>query len=265
MSMSSLSVALGQVFSRPADLDANLALAWRWAREASSRGAEVLCLPELFDWGYDLKALSEQGASQKSLELAEVARETGLHLIAGVAVGAGGAGLRNSSLHFSPDGAQEAYAKVHLFEGGKDSERPLFLPGQGRSLWTVGGRKAAPLICYDLRFPELARSLALDGAEILFVSSARPASRTEVFRVLNQARAIENQLFVVSANLCGQSGSGHFAGHSIVVAPDGRILAEGGLEESLLFAELDFSLVAKARNHLPCFQQRRPDAYGKLD
>jgi len=258
-----ISVALGQALSRPADLDGNLALAWRWGREAAGRGAQVLVLPELFDWGYDLKSVGAKGPSPLSLELGKVAAATGLTVVSGLALSEGFK-PRNASVAFAPDGGRQTYSKVHLFEAEPNVESRVFTAGDETARWRIAGAQSSALICYDLRFPELARAAALGGAEVIYVSSAWPASRTEVFRVLCQSRAIENQVFVVSANLCGKSDSGHFAGHSMVVAPDGSILAEAGEGEALLFARLDLGLVEKNRAFLPCFRQRRPGVYGGL-
>jgi predicted amidohydrolase len=172
-----------------------------------------------------------------------------------------GARLQNASVHFGPDGSRHVYAKIHLFEAEPNVESRVFEPGAKRVLWSVEGIPVGPVLCYDLRFPELTRSLCLDGAKVILASSAWPASRREVFRVLSQARAIENQCFLLSANLAGRSLSGSFAGHSMIVGPDGGILGEGKDGDELLVATLDFAALEKARSFLPCFQQRRPDCY----
>jgi omega-amidase len=254
-----LTIAIGQAKSRPGQLQANLDLGRRWAMQAAAAGAELLVLPELFDWGYDLGALAAAGPQEQSLGFSSIAREAGLTIVAGVAVE--NAGVRNAAIAFEPGGRRQEYHKIHLFESGSNPESRVFRSGESRGRWEIAGIPAAPIICYDLRFPELARAASLDGAQMLLVSSAWPESRREVFRVLNQARAIENQVFVISANLCGSSAAGSFAGHSMVVSPDGSILAEAGAEEELLVAGVDLALVEKARGFMPCFSQRRPDAY----
>ena len=255
-----ITVAIGQAVSRPGALEANLELATRWAKEAAAKGAQLLVLPELFDSGYDLNTVSSRGPAPESMALGDLAIDLNLHLVTGLAV-KDGANLQNASVHFTPDGSRHVYGKIHLYEAEPNVESRVFQKGAKRVLWSIGGIPVGPLVCYDLRFPELARSLCLDGAKILLVSSAWPASRREVFRVLSQARAIENQCFLVSANLTGRSLAGSFAGHSMIVGPDGACLAEAGDEEGLLIATLDFSQLDKARSFLPCFQQRRPECY----
>jgi omega-amidase len=255
-----ITVAVGQAVSRPGALEENLQLATRWAGEAARAGAKLLCLPELFDSGYDLSAVSSRGPAPEAMILGDLAIDHKIHVVVGMAVREGGK-LQNASVHFAPDGSRHVYGKIHLFEAEPNVESRVFQAGGKRVLWSVEGVPVGPLLCYDLRFPELARSLCLDGAKILLVSSAWPASRREVFRVLSQARAIENQCFLLSANLSGRSLSGSFAGASMIVGPDGTLLAEAKEADELLIATLDFAALEKARGFLPCFQQRRPDCY----
>jgi omega-amidase len=257
---SKITVAVGQAVSRPGSLEENLQLATEWALKAAKAGAKLLLLPELFDSGYDLNTVSARGPAPEAMILGDLAIDNGIHVVVGMAVKENGK-LQNASVHFAPDGGRHVYAKIHLFEAEPNVESRLFQPGGKRALWAIEGIPAGPLLCYDLRFPELARSLCLDGAKILLVSSAWPASRREVFRVLSQSRAIENQCFLLSANLSGRSLSGSFAGASMIVGPDGAILAEARENDELLITTLDFSQLDKARGFLPCFQQRRPDCY----
>lgn len=257
-----ITVAVGQAISRPGAIEENLELARRWAEQAARAGAKLLCLPELFDSGYDLNTVSTRGPAPEAMVLGDLAIDHKLHVIVGMAVKEEGK-LQNASVHFGPNGSRHVYGKIHLFEAEPNVESRVFQPGAKRVLWSVEGFPVGPLLCYDLRFPELARSLCLDGAKILAVSSAWPASRREVFRTLSRARAIENQCFLLSANLSGRSLSGSFAGASVIVGPDGTVLAEAEAkdQDELLIATLDFATLDKARSFLPCFQQRRPDCY----
>jgi omega-amidase len=117
------------------------------------------------------------------------------------------------------------------------------------------------MICYDIRFPELARTLALDGAKILFVPAEWPHPRLHHWRTLLMARAIENQMFVVSCNRVGTSGSTHFFGHSLIIDPWGEIIAEGAEHEEIITAALDLTEVDKVRGRIPVFEDRRPELY----
>ena len=121
--------------------------------------------------------------------------------------------------------------------------------------------KIAPVLCFDLRFPEFIRSLALAGAEILAVSAQWPLVRLEHWKTLLRARAIENQFYVAGAAACGRTGSFTFCGNSMIIAPDGEILANAGLEEEVISSVIDMKKIKKIRKDLPCFQSRVPEAY----
>ena len=246
-------VAVGQPLSQP-DSSLNFSLAQKWAKEAAGRGATLLLLPELFDSGYHL------GQKESGFSLEQISRAENISIVCGLSSREGGRS-RNSSVFFSSEGSTQRYDKLHLFEGGVQPESQFFFAGEKRAEWIWQSVKATPLICYDLRFPELARAGAVAGSEVFFVSSAWPESRREIFRVLCQSRAIENQAFLLSSNLAGTSSAGHFAGHSMVVGPDGAILAEAGEGQELLFAELDFTQIGKVRTRMPCLRQRNPGAY----
>jgi omega-amidase len=152
-----------------------------------------------------------------------------------------------------------SYRKLHLFS----------LMGEDRSLdsgdsimvanTSIG--KIGAMICYDLRFPELARRLALEGADIIVVPGEWPKPREEHWRTLLKARAIENQLFVIAANCCGVVGKLDFFGQSLVIGPKGEILAEGGYESCEPAAILDPAEMMSWRESITCFKDRRPDCY----
>jgi predicted amidohydrolase len=145
-----------------------------------------------------------------------------------------------------PEGTTGAYRKQRLFSPMQ--EDTFFTAGSEphpiqTDLGPVGG-----LVCYDLRFPELLREQTCHGADILVISAQWPAARLEHWRILIQARAIENQMFVVAANRCGTTGDTTFGGHSIIVAPDGSILLEAGDGEECRGAELDLEMIAASRS-----------------
>ncbi|HDR46579.1 MAG TPA: carbon-nitrogen family hydrolase, partial [Geoalkalibacter subterraneus] len=119
-------------------------------------------------------------------------------------------------------------------------------------------------ICYDLRFPELFRKMALEGAEILCLPAEWPKPRQEHWRTLLRARAIENQQFVVATNCCGVQGKLDFFGMSLIISPWGEILAEGEEQDVELAATLDFREMVDFRSKIRCFQDRRPTIYGTL-
>jgi predicted amidohydrolase len=134
----------------------------------------------------------------------------------------------------------------------------------GGDKWTVVDTSVGRIgvfICYDLRFPELSRRLAVEGAEIIVVPGEWPKPREEHWRTLLRARAIENQLFVVAANCCGVTGRLDFFGMSMIIDPRGVVMAEGGYDPTELIADLDFDDMGKWREQIPCFRDRKPEFY----
>ena len=139
------------------------------------------------------------------------------------------------------------YRKQHLFQPMQ--EDTFFTPGQGEPLPIRTDYGAVgTLVCYDLRFPELLRKQAGGETDIAIVSAQWPAARIEHWRILLQARAIENQMFVIGANRCGASGDTAFGGHSMIIAPDGSILREAGEQEEFTGVTLDLEMVSTARS-----------------
>jgi omega-amidase len=122
--------------------------------------------------------------------------------------------------------------------------------------------KAGASICYDIRFPEQARTLSLLGAKILFVAAEWPHPRLHHWRTLLMARAIENQMYVVACNRVGNTAIDSFFGHSMIIDPWGEIIAEGGEREEIVTARIDLTLVDHVRNRIPVFEDRRPELYG---
>ena len=151
------------------------------------------------------------------------------------------------------------YRKLHLFSLlGEDK---AFDSGDSWLLANTSIGKVGVIICYDLRFPELSRRLALEGAQMICVPAQWPKPRQEHWRTLLRARAIENQLFMVACNACGQIGKLDFFGMSMIIDPKGEVLAEGGEAEVEICATLDMQLMADWRAQIPCFVDRRPELY----
>ena len=151
------------------------------------------------------------------------------------------------------------YRKMHLFSLlGEDR---AFSRGDGWLLADTSLGKIGVIICYDLRFPELSRRLALEGAQIICVPAQWPKPRNEHWRTLLLARAIENQLFVIASNTCGVIGKLDFFGMSMIIDPKGNILAEATDKESEILADLDMGEMEEWRAQIPCFGDRRPELY----
>jgi predicted amidohydrolase len=250
----------------------NLAAAERLVRAAAADGAELVALPEkwnLLAGGEELSAGAE-ALDGPSLSAARGwARALGIHLLAGSVAECGeGEKAANTSVLIGPDGEDLAvYRKIHMFDvdaGGvsyRESEHER--PGSEVVTGPVGELIAGLSVCYDLRFPELFRILALRGARVLTVPSAfTAATGRDHWEVLLRARAIENQAFVVAPNQVGTAPP-HFDsfGHSVIVDPWGRVLAMAPDGECFIAADLDLAAQDRVREELPSLANRRPRAY----
>lgn len=236
-------------------------------REAVRGGAKVVVLPEMWTTAYsmaDIHQLADSDGEPTGQMLAQLARELSIYIVGGSIADILGGKVFNRSRVFDPEGQVIAdYSKIHLF---RLMEEDRYLAAGNRpSSFRLGDITAGQMICYDLRFPELARTLALSGAEVLFVPAEWPLPRLSHWRALNIARAIENQCYVVACNRVGTkhdpAGDTHFFGHSLIVDPWGEVLVEGDDKESILFGELDSSLVSEVRGRIPVFRDRKPDVY----
>lgn len=270
--MGTLRVALVQFEARD-DVEDNIARALAMARE-SAADADLVVLPEYVqfrgsDAGFRASARSIPGPTTDPF--AAVAREHGCWVLAGSHAEASGDPGRpcNTAVLLNRRGEIAAtYRKLHLFDvtvddGPADRESARVTAGDRAVVADVDGAGLGLSICYDLRFPELYRALSLAGAAILAV----PAVFTERtgrdhWEVLLRARAIENGAWVVAAGGCGRGGPGAIPawGHSMVVDPWGRIVAEAGTDEAIVRAELDTDAVAAARRQIPALANRRPEA-----
>jgi predicted amidohydrolase len=256
------------------DLDRNLMTADRLVRQAAAQGAELVVLPE--KWSV-LGTAEQMAAGAQPLDgtcitwARSVARELGIDLLAGSIVERvpGRTKSANTSVHVGPDGEiQAVYRKIHMFDAEVDgvvyAASAEEEPGDAVVVTELAdGVKLGMSVCYDLRFPELYRILALRGAEVLAVPSAftLPTTRDH-WEVLVRARAIENQCFVIAPNQIGTHPPGNRSGgRSLIVDPWGLVLATAPDEETAIVAELDFDKQREIRSRLPVLDHRRADAY----
>jgi predicted amidohydrolase len=252
------------------DKAANLAEAERWVRQAVRLGAKVVALPEVFIWRGEKRRereFAEAVPGPTSTAMARLARELGIHLLGGSILEEipGSQKAYNTSLLFDPTGTLLAsYRKIHLFDvdlANGVSLRESATREHGDSLVVVKTAQCAIglTVCYDLRFPELYRALAHQGAEIIFVPSAFTAYTGQAhWEALLRARAIENQVYVVAPDQFGKSPkSFETHGHSMIVDPWGRVLAELADGPGVITAEIDLDYLAKVRAELPALDHRR--------
>jgi predicted amidohydrolase len=153
------------------------------------------------------------------------------------------------------------YRKMHLYSAM--AEDIGFSHGSEMPVFDTEFGKLSLMTCYDIRFAELSRFYAVNGAKIIVTVSNFPRPKVNHWRVLLQARAIENQLFVAACNRVGSAGTSSYFGHSLVIDPWGEIIAEGGEEEAVIHSELDLSSVDSVRGTIPMYADRRPESYRK--
>ncbi|WP_027408384.1 carbon-nitrogen family hydrolase [Anoxybacteroides tepidamans] len=235
--------------------------------KAAQEKADVIVLPELWTTGYDLKRLDdiadEEGADTKAF-VRELARLHRVNIVAGSIAKKTSAGVTNTMYVVNRNGDLVGeYSKLHLFQ--LMDEHLYLQSGQSSGLFTLEQALCAGMICYDIRFPEWIRIHTAQGAEILFVVAQWPLPRLQHWRTLLQARAIENQCYVVACNRAGKDPNNEFAGHSMVIDPWGDIIAEADENTGALMAEIHLEKVGEVRKQIPIFQDRRPEYYNGVE
>ncbi|MZP28385.1 carbon-nitrogen family hydrolase [Heliobacterium undosum] len=258
-----MKVGLLQFNVRSGDRKANVETVTRYMAEAREQCPDVLVLPEMWTTGYDLvnlAALADDGEPFGAL-LAGWAKETGATIVGGSSpVGVDGR-YANTLYAYTPEGERIlSYEKAHLF--GLMGEDRYLSAGSAAGNFGIGEVPCGAVICYDLRFPEWIRKTVLAGCEILFIPAQWPLSRLDHWRILLQARAIENQCYVIACNRTGRDEQGvAFAGHSMVIDPWGVLAVEAGEEEGWIWAEIDRDKVERVRRKMTVFADRRVDLY----
>lgn len=258
-----LKVALFQFDVKLGDPDANRGKVKALLDGIKERKPDVIVLPEMWDTSYDIRNLREVAPVEnpKTLGfLTDMAKQYDVNIVGGSIPLLDKGGIYNTSFVFNRKGeVVGVYRKVHLF--GLMGEDRVFERGNDLCLFELDGVKCGLIICYDLRFPELCRSLALKGAEIIFVPAQWPSARIGHWRILLQARAIENQCYVIGVNRCGREGDLLFGGNSLVIDPWGDIVAGGSDIEEIITAEIDINKVKGVRETIPVFRDRAPQVY----
>lgn len=255
------SVQMDVVFACPGE---NYLKAEKRIREAAKAGADTVVLPETWNIGFfpkeRLKELCGKEAEKIKERIGKTARDCGVNVVAGSAAVLKNEKVYNTCFVFDREGNCVAeYDKIHLFSPmGEDR---YFVAGDRSCRFSLDGCLCGVILCYDLRFPELTRSLAVAGMDILFVPSQWPLRRMAHLDVLLTARAIENQIFVFGCNSCGRAGNTSFGGGSLSLDPWGRTLVKAGENECVTYAHCDMALLSEIRAGFNVFADRRPDVY----
>ena len=242
------------------DVDANLAYVRAALPRVAAQGANLAVLPEMWSSGFAYKNLNELALRTAGIveELQALSRELKL-VIVGSMPEPNGDKVFNTIYVIDNGAIAGVYRKIHLFSLlGEDR---AFSGGDSWLLADTSIGKVGVIICYDLRFPELSRRLAVEGAQVICVPAQWPKPRQEHWRTLLRARAIENQLYVVSCNACGIIGKLDLFGMSLIIDPKGELLGEMGENEGEIIAPLDMQVMNEWRAQIPCFNDRKPEFY----
>ena len=242
----------------------NFSHATELVKRAMKDKPDVLVLPETWNTGFfpreNLQALCDRDGSRVRQVFGALAAQYQVNIVAGSVSNVRGGKVYNTAMVFDRTGACIAsYDKTHLFTPmGEDN---YYTPGDRLCTFTLDGVKCGLIICYDVRFPELTRSLTVPGLDILFVVSQWPKVRTFHLRSLTTARAIENQMFLVCCNSCGTAGQTVYGGNSAIIDPWGETVALAGETEEILTADCDLQILTNIRGSIPVFRDRRPSLY----
>jgi predicted amidohydrolase len=255
------------------DKEANLATAAAYAAKAAEAGADLVILPEMFNCPYSndsFPAYAEPEGGESHQFLSELAKGLGIWLVAGsIPERTVDGKLRNTSFVFDRLGRQVAkHSKMHLFdidvEGGqKFKESDTLTPGSSVTVFETEFCRIGLAICYDLRFPELARLMVDEGAKILVIPAAfNMTTGPAHWEVLFRNRALDNQAYVLGvAPARDPEGPYVSYGHSLAVSPWGDVLTMMEAAPGMVMVELDLDYVDKVRRELPLLQHRRKDVY----
>lgn len=256
---------------------ANLETSHKLLVEASDRNPDVIVLPEYSNYMGHIETFIEAAAVREGpwfSMLSSFAGENKLEIIAGLLVQHSREKAASLACHFRKDGSCGLeYQKIHLFDvdiPGGDSfrESSRLAAGNHPAIGEISGILSGLAICYDLRFPELFRRLALGGVKVIYVPAAftAPTGRLH-WQVLLQARAIENQVYIIAANQVGNYLKNKSSyGHSMIIDPRGKIIAEArgpenGTGGQVIIADVDLDELAAVRRDMPCLEHIRSDLW----
>ena len=259
-------VSVIQMDIKLGELRSNLDKALKLTEKALNKDSDLIILPEMWPTGFDYQALESYEPSyyKDILSLiANLADKGKAYIVAGSMAEIEDGNFYNTSFAVDPFGKiLGGYRKVHLFKELKEDK--FFTPGDKAFAVDTKVGKLGIAVCYDLRFPEIFRTEALAGAEIICVPAEFPKPRLEHWLTLLQARAIENQCFIVGANRVGKTGKIEYFGNSVIFGPYGECLGEAGKKEEVLTADIDLDTVSETRERLPSLRERRPEAYRSI-
>ncbi len=256
-------VAAGiQMDVKPGDVDFNLKCAASLAAKALKFNPNLIIFPEMFATGFAypyINKIAKESFEEITSFLMNLSCRTGAFIVGGSIPELSEGKLYNTSIIFSPERKALGFSrKIHPFSMTDESK--YFTGGDKISVIAAPIAKLGIAICYDIRFPEIARKLTLDGAEMLIVPAQFPRPREHHWHALLRSRAIENQVFLIGVNRVGGKNPEYF-GHSIAIDPYGNVLDELDDKEGILVCEIDLGRIGEVRKSMPSLLDRRPEVY----
>lgn len=261
--MAELKLALLQMNIIPGNPQQNRENAVQLISKAMISNPDIIALPEMWTTAYQLDTIHDicdvEGMPTFDL-ISDQAKSNHVNIVAGSYASMENEKIFNTAYVFDNQGSNIAkYQKIHLFK--LMSEHLFFEAGSQYCIFQLAGVRCGLIICYDLRFPELTRKLAVEGVELLFVPAQWPAVRQEHWEILLRARAIENQIFIAAVNAAGVHSEDKFQGGSMIIGPWGEVLAKADYKEQVLCAEINLDNIKKAREKIDILGDRMPEIY----
>jgi len=265
-------VAVAQISAEYFKKEENQRKVLSMAEDALNEGVQLILFPEGVNLGYFV--MDQSRSVEETVALAQPMADTltsqwiedlralakkGIYIGCGSFINTAENGLVNALLFFSPAGEICTYYKTHLFHVKDTKEEDFVAKGDALSVFHLESFSVGLSICYDLNFPEVFRTLALKGAQIILISSAWPKMGGSVWDTLLPARALENQVCVIASNQTG----GEYYGHGKIVDWTGKVLVNMGEEEGFMVAEIDLKKQEKWKGIVTYFKDRRPELYGR--
>lgn len=242
------------------DKPANHERVRRLLKSTTVKPGAMIVLPEMFATGFSMHVdtIAEAADGPTHSFLSGLARETESYVVGGVVTRAADGRGRNDAVVYDSTGRLMArYAKLHPFTFAGETKH--YQSGEGIVLFEWHEFRVAPFVCYDLRFPEVFRQAARRGAQLLVLIANWPQARESHWLALLEARAIENQAYVVAVNRAGSDPHARYAGRSRIIGPRGEILAEGGADEQLVMAQVELEPLVEYRRQFPALADMRKD------
>lgn len=257
-------ISMIQMASVLGEPDKNYSLAEILLEQALSDKPDIIVLPETFNVGFfpkhNLRELADHNGEQTKLLFGKFAKEHAVNIVAGSVANNKNGQVYNTSYVFNRHGECVCkYDKIHGFSPTGEHEH--FAGGKQVVNFTLDNIKCSIVICYDIRFPEIVRSAALKGVDLLFVPAQWPLTRKLHWVTLNTARAIENQMYVCAVNGCGYAGEIKYGGNSVLLSPWGEEIVHLGTETAIGTGEIDLSVIEDIRTSINVFKDRQPALY----